>query len=124
MFHGLVLIEVSPAHLAAGLGSLRQRAAYPRFGFYSGALRDEETRAAFPAPPELGNYFLDNYRFFLARPQILWHVIDGPVEVRDHSGNRCNNGAMSSGMRDCHGLTAGFPNTTIATCACWKRTSG
>jgi hypothetical protein len=81
---GLVVVEISPYNVAAGITPLRQRLENPRWPLDSSAFDDEATLAGLPTHRRYGNFFLDHYRFFVARPAILLHVIGGPAQEQAH----------------------------------------
>jgi hypothetical protein len=81
---GLVVLQMAPQLLANGPDMPRSLCTTPRVALSSAAF-DRELRIWELAPPErTGNYFLDNYKFFAARPQAILNVARGPRELPPH----------------------------------------
>lgn len=79
---GVVLLEISPMNLGRPpeeAGDFTRVVALP-----SEAYRDEVRAAGVRPPPGVGNYFLDNYRFFVARPAAVGNLFQGPVQSQQH----------------------------------------
>ncbi|MDB5321394.1 MAG: hypothetical protein JWN40_3025 [Phycisphaerales bacterium] len=80
---GTVLIEISAYDLASPTTVLDSPRA-SRLGFNSPRLREEVVLAGLTPRHEIGNYFLDNYRFFAARPGVVKNLILGPIQAHQH----------------------------------------
>ncbi len=82
---GVVLLEISPQMLATGKEPATE---YERWvAVESDAFREELRRAGAAPPPNWGNYFLDNYRFFVARTECVRYLLPGyapPSEPNEH----------------------------------------
>ena len=81
-FEGVVVLGISLSRLAADSSELAGLVREPRLAFASAA-GDAEIRAAGFSPPwHSGIYFLDNYKFFVARARVLLgRVLGGAVPV-------------------------------------------
>ncbi len=81
-FEGVVVLGVSFSRLAADSSELAKLVEEPRLAFVSPAADAEVRAAGFAPPARTGNYFLDNYKFFVARYRTtLWHLITGEAPV-------------------------------------------
>src|SRR5579859_2954031 len=81
-FQGVVVLGVSFSRLAADSSELAKLVEEPRLAFTSTAADAEIRAAGFTPPARTGNYFLDNYKFFVARYRTtLWHLITGEAPV-------------------------------------------
>ena len=79
-FEGVVVLGVSFSRLAADSSELATLVREPRLAFISPAADAEIRAAGFTPPAKTGNYFLDNYKFFVARYRTtLWHLLTGGV---------------------------------------------
>lgn len=79
-FQGVVVLGVSFSRLAADSSELATLVKEPRLAFESRAADAEIRAAGFAPPARTGNYFLDNYKFFVARYRTtLWHLLTGDV---------------------------------------------
>ena len=79
-FEGVVVLGVSFSRLAADSSELNTLVKEPRLAFASPAADAEIQAAGFPLPARTGNYFIDNYKFFVARYRpALWHWLSGKV---------------------------------------------
>jgi hypothetical protein len=77
-FEGVVVLGVSFSRLAADSSELSKLVQEPRLAFVSPAADAEIRAAGFPVPARTGNYFIDNYKFFVARYRTtLWHLLTG-----------------------------------------------
>jgi hypothetical protein len=77
-FQGVVVLGVSFSRLAADSSELAKLVEEPRLAFASKAADAEIRAAGFTPPARTGNYFLDNYKFFVARFRTtLWHLVTG-----------------------------------------------
>ena len=77
-FEGVVVLGVSFSRLAADSSELAKLVEEPRLAFVSPAGDTEIRAAGFKGPARTGNYFIDNYKFFVARYRpALWHLISG-----------------------------------------------
>lgn len=77
-FQGVVVLGVSFSRLAADSSELAKLVEEPRLAFVSSAADAEIRAAGFTPPARTGNYFLDNYKFFVARFRTtLWHLVTG-----------------------------------------------
>jgi hypothetical protein len=77
-FQGVVVLGVSFSRLAADSSELAKLVEEPRLAFDSKAADAEIRAAGFTPPARTGNYFLDNYKFFVARYRTaLWHLLTG-----------------------------------------------
>ena len=77
-FEGVVVLGVSFSRLAADSSELAKLVAEPRLAFVSPAADAEIRAAGFQVPARTGNYFIDNYKFFVARYRTtLWHLLTG-----------------------------------------------
>lgn len=87
-FDGVVLLGINPCDVGAGphqhhRGSLNEFEL--RFGFRSKIADGAARLAGRNLPPVTGNYFLDNYRFFLPRlPYLFRNILLGPPEEGHH----------------------------------------
>jgi hypothetical protein len=85
-FQGVVVLGISFSRLAADSSELRTLVREPRLAFVSPAADVEIRAAGFKVPHRIGNYLIDNYKFFVARYRsILWHLISG---TRPHHDSR------------------------------------
>lgn len=81
-FEGVVVLGVSFSRLAADSSELAKLVEEPRLALVSPAADAEIHAAGFTPPARTGNYFLDNYKFFVARYRTtLWHLITGEAPV-------------------------------------------
>jgi len=79
---GVVLLEISPYNLSMDEEPLTE---YERtVAVESEAFRDEIRKFGLTPPPHTGNYFIDNYRFFVARPACLWNLVYEPLNPPQH----------------------------------------
>jgi hypothetical protein len=77
-FEGVVVLGVSFSRLAADSAELAKLVQEPRLAFVSPAADAEIRAAGFQVPARTGNYFIDNYKFFVARYRTtLWHLLTG-----------------------------------------------
>ncbi len=77
-FEGVVVLGVSFSRLAADSSELAKLVEEPRLAFASPAADAEIRAAGFTPPARTGNYFIDNYKFFVARYRTtLWHLVTG-----------------------------------------------
>ena len=78
----LVGILLGLSRLAADSSELAKLVEEPRLAFASPAADAEIRAAGFALPPRSGNYFLDNYKFFVARYRpALWHLLGGEIPL-------------------------------------------
>ena len=88
-FDGVVLLGVNPCDLGAGpeqhhLGAKNDFDL--RFGFRSPAVDAEARASGLELPIVTGNYFFDNYRFFLPRlPHLFENLAFGPPDLAHHA---------------------------------------
>jgi hypothetical protein len=81
-FQGVVVLGVSFSRLAADSAELAKLVDEPRLAFVSPAADAEIRAAGFAVPARTGNYFIDNYKFFVARYRTtLWHLLTGKAPV-------------------------------------------
>jgi hypothetical protein len=79
---GVVLLEISPYNLSYGGEVLTE---YVRtVAVNSDAFRWEVSNANLPPLPHTGIYLFDNYRFFIARPQCIWNLVEAPKDLEQH----------------------------------------
>ena len=77
-FEGVVVLGVSFSRLAADSSELANLVKEPRLAFVSPAADAEIRAAGFTPPVRTGNYFIDNYKFFVARYRsTLWNLLTG-----------------------------------------------
>jgi len=84
--HGVVIIQVQPTYLALDRDHLKGGITrHSRLAMYC-PLFDEEMRlAGVEAPRWTNNYFLDHYKFFIARLHaFMINLVRGPVTWRSH----------------------------------------
>jgi hypothetical protein len=76
----VLVVEISPRRLAKNPDELKGFSSDPRLALDSEWLGEELDRAGLPRPSKSGNYFIDNLRFFVARPGAVANVVRGPVK--------------------------------------------
>ena len=81
---GVVIFEISPNFLSDDRTSMARHAAGQRLPLYSPFLEEAVLEEGMDYPSRIGNYFLDNYRFFVSRPQSVLNAIRGPIQRRVH----------------------------------------
>jgi hypothetical protein len=84
-FHGVLVFGVDVGLLAKDIDALADHIGNPRIGFSSEALEDEARFVGLKVPGKIGNYFIDNWSFFLLRAgQISRNVfVSGPQRDGD-----------------------------------------
>lgn len=83
-FHGLVVLEISPEALCLDQQFLGGLSHHPRLALDSAAFADELRIAGVRPRRRLGNYFLDHFEFFLARPRILVNLATHSIALHPH----------------------------------------
>lgn len=89
-FQGMVVLQMEPAFLAFERERLKGGITrHSRLALYCPAF-DEEMQLARVSPPQwTGNYFIDHYKFFVARlPALLKNLLTGPVPWSDHNAEQ------------------------------------
>ncbi|MCP4645551.1 MAG: hypothetical protein GY851_34220 [bacterium] len=81
---GAVVIQIDPLDLSLDRESHSSFVKNPRLAAGFEAFDEELREAGMPVPRRMGNYFLDNYGFFVARPGIVLNLFTGPKEVTTH----------------------------------------
>jgi hypothetical protein len=79
-----VVLEVSPQRFGRPIGELMKVVRNPRLAFDSETFAEELRLAGIAPQFSFGNYFLDHYRFFLARPQAIRNLFSPPVPSERH----------------------------------------
>ena len=86
-FDGVVLLGINPCDVGAGPQQHHAGAKNGfdlRFGFRSPAVDAEAIASGHDLPPVTGNYFVDNYRFFLPRLPYLFRNLAFGVPEEEH----------------------------------------
>ena len=83
-FTGVVVLGVSPGRLARDRDGLAMLLENPRLGLHSAGFDEEVRLAGLAVPRRTGVYFLDHFRFFVARRWSLLRVVKGPAEPMRH----------------------------------------
>jgi hypothetical protein len=89
-FQGMVILQMEPAFLSFERERLKGGITrHSRLALYCPAF-DEEMQLAGVTPPQwTGNYFIDHYKFFVARlPALLKNLLTGPVPWSDHNAEQ------------------------------------
>lgn len=82
--HGVVVLEVSPVKMAFPMWRFEELVREPRLALDSKAFDEEVRLAGVEAPRHTGNFFLDHYGFFSARPSAVFNLLRGPIAVDLH----------------------------------------
>ncbi len=83
-FHGILVMDLSPRKMTHGTEFLAGLAKSPRLALPIKGLADELLLAGLEPSRNSGNFFLDNYRFFLARPSATLNIARGPFKAKLH----------------------------------------
>jgi hypothetical protein len=81
---GVVLIQIDPLDLSFDRESHSSFVRHPRLAAGFETFDEELREAGMPVPRRMGNYFLDNYGFFVARPGIVLNLLTGPKRANTH----------------------------------------
>lgn len=81
---GVVVIQIDPLDLSLDPEFHSSFVRNPRLAAGFEAFDAELEAAAMEAPRRTGNYFIDNFGFFAARPDIVLNLLTGPKRVTAH----------------------------------------
>ncbi len=81
---GIVAVELSPRRLALPPDRVQALLTSPNFPLHSDWVDARARADGLAVPARKSSYFLEHFRFFVARPGMLSNVISGPVEPRRH----------------------------------------
>ena len=81
---GLLVVGISPKQLAYDKKYLEYSARVPRLTFDTQAYWNSLDAEGLKRPQRCGVFFIDHYRFFLARPSALLNLVRGPIQLRHH----------------------------------------
>jgi hypothetical protein len=89
-FQGVIVLHVQPPLLSQGREHLKGGITrHSRLALYCSAFDAEMQLAGISPPKWTGNYFIDHYKFFVARlPALLKNLITGPVPWSDHNAEQ------------------------------------
>jgi hypothetical protein len=82
---GVVILDIAPLKFRNRPESMQWITRNPRLAIQSDAADSAVVDAGFSLPKRTGNYFIDNYRFFVARPMALVNLVRPIPVVKQHS---------------------------------------
>lgn len=83
-FRGVVVMQIAPSALTRDRTAAQELLNWPRLAIQSAIMDDEMRLAGLRIPWRSGNYFVDNYAFFIARPRVFHNLFTGPPETLTH----------------------------------------
>jgi len=89
-FRGIVVLQIAPRRLVLDRGHLKGGITrHSRLAMYCPKFDEEMRLAGVSKPQWIGNYFLDFYKFFVARlPALLKNLVIGPVQWNPQNAHK------------------------------------